>query len=148
MGEDLNAYYLVEPEVAGSWGKNTLFSRTPGQPDIVHKLHYEFDGWLGDELLESVAEYIVTERLAAEIKEAALSGVQFDQVEISKSDEFEAFQPGQHLPKFLWMRVVGQPGKGDFWMTPKLVLAVSERALELFKKRGMSHMDVSGPIND
>ena len=125
-----------------------MFARTPGQPTVVFKLHYEFNGWLGDELLESVACYIVTEPLAAEIEKAGLTGVQFDEVEISKSDEFEAFQPGQELPRFLWMRVVGQPRKDDFWITPDLILAVSERALDLLKQSGLSHMDVMGPIND
>jgi hypothetical protein len=144
----LNACYLVEPEVAGGWGRNTLFSRTPGQPDIVHKLHYEFDGWLGDELLESVAEFIVTERLAAEIEKAGPTGVRFDNVEISKSQEFEDWHSGLELPRFLWMRIVGKPCQHDFWMTPKLILAVSERALDLLKKNGMAHMDVSGPLNE
>jgi hypothetical protein len=144
----LNAYYLVEPEVAGGWGRNTLFSRTSGQPDVVHRLHYKFDGWLGDELLESVAELIVTERLAAEIEKAGLTGVWFDNVEITKSQAFEDWHPGQELPRFLWMRIVGKPSQDDFWMTPQLILAVSERALDLLKKNGIAHMDVSGPLNE
>ena len=144
----MNAYYLVEPEVAGGWGWNTLFTRTPGQPTVVHKLHYEFNGWLADELLETVAEFIVTERLAAEIEKAGLTGVRFDDVEISKSEEFENWHPDQQLPKFLWMRIVGHPGQHDFWMTPKLMLAVSEGALDLLKKNGTAHMDVSGPHKD
>jgi hypothetical protein len=144
----LNAYYLVEPEVAGGWGRNTLFSRTPGQPTVVHKLHYQFDGWLGDELLETTPCYIVTERLAAEIEKAGLTGVWFDNVEISKSQEFEDWYPGRELPRFLWMRIAGKRGEHDFWITPKLILAVSERALELLKRNGTAYMDVSGPLND
>lgn len=39
-------FYYVEPEVAGGWGSNTVFERTPGRPTVVHKLNYAFDGWL------------------------------------------------------------------------------------------------------
>lgn len=52
-------YYVVEPEVAGGFGINTVFTRTEGKPMVVHKLHYEFDGWLGDSLLETTPCYIV-----------------------------------------------------------------------------------------
>ena len=65
-------YHCVEPEVAGGWGENTQFTRTPGRSVVVRRLHYSFDGWLGDELIESTPCYIVTERMAGEIKRARM----------------------------------------------------------------------------
>ena len=81
-------YFYIEPEVAGGWGKNTVFDRTPGRPTVVHKLHYEFDGWLGDELLESTPCFIVSERMAREMKKMHLTGVNFDDVEVTTSEHF------------------------------------------------------------
>lgn len=132
-------YYSIEPEVAGGWGKNTIFERIPGRGTFVHRLHYEFHGWLGDELLESSACFIVTERMANEIKSAKLTGAQFDEVEITTSEEFRDFNPNCSLPKFVWMRAVGEMGKDDIVLSPELQLLVSDRALDLLKRVGVSH---------
>jgi hypothetical protein len=135
----LISYYVLEPEVAGGWGKNTVFSRTPGKPVVVHKLHYQFDGWLGDELLESTPCYIASERLARGIEKAGLKGVSFDAVEVTKSEQFEELYPGRVLPKFVWLKVDGTAGQDDFGIAPGLRLVVSERAFELLKEAGLSH---------
>jgi hypothetical protein len=125
--------------VAGGWGKNTVFTRTPGRPTVVHKLHYHFDGWLGDELLESTPCYIVSERLASEIERAQLTGVTFDEVEITTSEQFTVLYPNRQLPKFVWLKVGGKPGQDDFGVTSGLELVVSNRALELLERVGVSH---------
>lgn len=126
-------YHAIEPEVAGGWGENTRVKRIAGQPDIVEALDYEFDGWGGDELLESTPCFIVTERLANEIVRAGLSGIVFDHVEISKSGQFEDWYPGRTLPKFLWMKVEGEAGRDDFGINSDLILVVSDRALAVLK---------------
>jgi hypothetical protein len=102
-------YYVVEPEVAGSWGNKTEFTRTPGAPVFVRKLHYQFDGWLGDDLLESAPCYIATARLADEIGRSQFSGISFADVETSKSAQFEELYPDRDLPKFLWLKPEGNP---------------------------------------
>src|SRR6266404_234454 len=122
-------YYRIEPEVAGGWGKNTLFTRTPGKPTVVHKLHYQFDGWLGDEILTSTPCFIVSERLSQEIERAQLTGVRFGDVEVTTSDQFKELYPGRQLPRFVWLRVTGSAGHDDFGIAPSLRLVVSERAL-------------------
>lgn len=135
----MNRYHIVEPEVAGGWGNNTEFTRTPGHPVIIHKLHYQFDGWLGDELIESTPCYIVTERLAAEIERAELTGVVLDEVETSKSEQFDELYPGRELPRFMWLKVDGAVGRDDFGVTADLRLIVSERALALLQNVGIPH---------
>jgi len=121
--------YAIEPEVAGGMGKNIVFDRILGQGTFVRKLHYEFDGWLGDELLEGAASFIVTEKLAREIVQAQLTGARFDEVEISTSGEFQDLHPGRQLPKFVWLRIDGRAGHEDFGIAHKTRLVVSERAL-------------------
>ena len=135
----MSSYHIVEPEVAGGWGNNTVYIRISGMTTVVHKLHYQFDGWLGDELLESAPCYIVTERLAHAIDLAQLSGVRFDDVEVTTSDQFKDLYPNRHLPKFVWLVVEGIPGQDDFGIAPGIRLIVSERALELLKLFGISH---------
>jgi hypothetical protein len=132
-------YYTIEPEVAGGWGEGTVFESRAGLPAIVTKLHYVFDGWLGDDLLESSACYIVTRRLADAIKERGLSGIDFDSVKISVSDEFREFFSDLTLPAFIWLKIVGEAGRDDFGLDEKLRLIISERALELLRSFQISH---------
>jgi len=131
-------YLYIEPEVAGGWGKNTVFDRTPGRPTVVHKLHYEFDGWLGDELLESTPCFIVSERMAREVKKMHLTGVNFDDVEVTTSEQFQELYPNRQLPKFVWLRVEGTAGQDDFAIAPDGRLVVSERALAVLRALGIS----------
>lgn len=132
-------YYRVEPEVAGGWGKNTVFTGTLGKPTKVHKLHYQFDGWPRDEIVASSPCFIVTEGLAHEIERARLTGVSFDQVEVTTSEQFNEQYPDRQLPKFVWLKVEGGAGSDDFGIASDLRLVVSERAFDLLRENGFSH---------
>jgi hypothetical protein len=131
-------FYYIEPEVAGGWGKNTVFERTPGVGTIVHKLHYVFEDWFGDSIVTSSLCYIVTEEACSEIIKDKLTGVIFDDVEISTYPQFSMLRPGVKLPKFVWMKVVGQRGKDDFGRKSGEDLVISERALKIFKELGLT----------
>jgi uncharacterized repeat protein (TIGR02543 family) len=131
-------YFSIEPEVAGGWGKNTVFERTPGKGTIVHKLHYVFDGWLGDELLTSTPCFIVSKRLADEIEKAHLTGIRFDKVEVSTSGEFQDLHPDVQLPLFVWLRIDGKPGEDDFGLRKGIRMIVSQTALTVLQS-GISH---------
>jgi hypothetical protein len=131
-------FYVVEPEVAGGFGDHSVIDRSSGKM-IVQKLHYQFDGWLGDELLESAPCYIASERMAREIERAQLTGVRFDEVEVTTSDQFKELYPNRQLPKFVWFKVDGNAGRDDFGMAPGLRLIVSEHALQLLTSVGISN---------
>jgi hypothetical protein len=75
-------YFTVEPDVAAGWGEHTVFTRAPGKRTVVHKLHYQFDGWLGDELLETSPCFIVSERIARKIELAQLRGARFEEAKL------------------------------------------------------------------
>jgi hypothetical protein len=62
-------YFYVEPDVAGGFGPNTVIDRGSGRI-VVKKLHYIFDGWFGDDLLESTPAFLVSQRLAEAIHPA------------------------------------------------------------------------------
>ena len=123
-------YFNLEAEVAGGIGPHSVTQETSGAL-IVHKLHYVFEGWFGDEIVESTPCYIVTAELAKSIRDRGLTGVSFDQVEVDRSDIFKDLHPEKVLPPFAWMKVTGDKGKDDFFLAGYGRLVVSERALEV-----------------
>lgn len=131
-------YFVVEPEVAGGFGSNTELDHSSGRME-VKKLHYEFVGWLGDQLLESTPCYIATELLANEMVRERLTGFTLDDVEVSTSQEFADIYPNKRLPAFVWLKVGDRPGIDDFGVASGLRLVVSKRALALLQRFGISH---------
>lgn len=133
--------YLIEPEVPGYLGQHTIgnFGKFP---PIVEKLHFEFDGWLNDDLIESFPCFLVTESLAKALDSAPLSGYQLESVEISTSEVFKELYPERSLPQFLWLRILGQKGKDDFSVSDTGVLLVSERALQLLQNFQLKNAEV------
>lgn len=99
-------YYFMEPEVAGGLGRNTIMDRST-HPPIVSKLHYEFDGWLGDVILESFPSYIVTDEARLNLQAVGATGAAFGAVEITVSESLRERQPGLKLPAFVWLQVTG-----------------------------------------
>ena len=134
-------FYFLEPEVAGGWGEDTQVDRSI-DPPLVRKLHYEFSGWLGDELLESFPCFIVTETLGSRLTHEGLRGFFLDEVKISRSEELDERQPDIQLPPFQWLRVTGNAGESDFGIDKNRMLVVSERALSVLRSRQLMHCEV------
>jgi hypothetical protein len=130
-------YFYIEPEVAGGLGANTMMDRSL-HPPIVTNLHYQFDGWPGDVLLESFPCFVVTECAKQKLQAAQLVGATFEEAEVTTSEQFRELYPNRQLPKFVWLRVEGKPGQDDFGTTPDGRLVVSERALEVLQSLGIS----------
>jgi hypothetical protein len=133
-------YYALEPEVAGHLGDRAVVDRSV-HPPVVQRLHYEFDGWLGDDLIESFPSFIATRGLRERLAESGLSGCQFDDVEVSKSDIFQEIHPDRELPEFAWLKVVGRAGMDDFGLSPDHRLVVSQRGLDVLKSFKLDHCD-------
>lgn len=131
-------YFYVEPEVAGGLGPNTLMDRS-AHPPIVKHLHYQFDGWLGDALVESFPVFVLTEEGAKKLQEAGATGIQFADAETTASTQFLEMHPGRKLPRFIWLQIVGKPGGDDFGIAAGGRLVVSERALNVLGSTQMSH---------
>jgi hypothetical protein len=134
-------YFYLEPEVAGGLGDNTVMDRSK-HPPIVHKLHYDFDGWLGDALLESFPCFITTVLAKEKLQLAEVTGVKFQSVEVTTSEEFRDFYPNRKLPDFAWMQVEGIPRRDDFGVGPDSRLIVSDRALQILREIGIPHAKV------
>lgn len=134
------AYFVLEPEVAGGLGPHTVMDRSV-HPPVVTKLHYVFDGWLGDEIVESFPCFIVTVSLLEKLEDARLTGFEVDELEVSASDEFRDLLPETVLPKFVWLKVVGTAGMADVGMSRDHRLVVSDAAMRIIADtapRGLS----------
>lgn len=138
----MTAYYQIEPEVAGGWGESTE-ADTSTHPPTVYFLHYEFQGWLGDELLESFPCFLVTQRVGQALQEAGLVGYRLEEVKVSVSSEFLEAQGDLMLPEFHRLKITGRAGQADFGMSESLLLTVSEQALAVLRRFPLAHAEVS-----
>jgi len=134
-------YYYIEPEVSGGFGEQTVIDATVHPPKISI-LHYLFDGWLGDELIESFPCFLVTEKIAKQIEHEGLSGASFDEVFISTSEQFKELYPNRELPSFRWLKITGKAGVDDFGIADDFRLVVSKRSLEILEQGQISNADI------
>lgn len=137
-------HFIVEPEVAGGLGENTVLAQGR-HPPIVERLHYAFDGWLGDVLLETYPAFIVTEEARRALVQGGVSGARFEAVEVSLSDRFLESNPGVTLPPFVRLCPEGVGGRDDVATDAGGRLILSRRALDILEPLGLSQALV-GPF--
>lgn len=134
----MTEYFYVEPEVAGGLGDGTVMDSTV-HPPIVSRLHFVFDGWLGDPLLTSFPVYLVTSSLKAGLIETGATGIDFDKVEVTTSPEFADLHPHLVLPTFEWLKPRGTPGHDDIAVTGDGRFVVSQHVLAELRLHGMKN---------
>lgn len=125
-------YRFIEPEVPGGFGCNTQMDSST-HPPKVNKLHFEFSGWLGDDIIESFPCFLVTESLKNRIELEKLTGIFFDTVMITKSETFMQLYPKVFLPNFYWAKINGNIGIDDFIIGYDNRLIISDKAFKLLK---------------
>jgi hypothetical protein len=135
-------YFYVNPEVAGGLGKNTVLDNSV-HPPIVRKLHYQFDGWLGDVLLESFPIFIIADSAMRQLQSEGMAGLRAEDLETTVSQQFQELHPQRHLPRFVWLQVIGKPGRDDFATDSNGRLVVSETALEKLNRLGIKNAEVA-----
>lgn len=133
--------YQLEPEVAGGFGDATVID-TSVSPNVVTRLDYEFDGWLGDELLEFITVHLVTIRVRDALVDAGLTGIRFAPVTVSQSEQFREVHTGD-LPDWVWMQVLGAPDHDDAWIGAGQMLIVSERMLAVLERFPLDHCRIT-----
>lgn len=126
----MKKYLQVSPEVPGGLGEDTILDNNHFPP-LITQLHFEFDGWLGDDLITTFPCFLVTERLKKAIMVEKLSGISFSELKVTKSRQFETIYPNKALPEFSWMKVNGIFGVDDFVLSNKYRLLISEATFQL-----------------
>lgn len=137
----MGTWYQLEPEVPGGWGEATV-ADTSVHPPKIRALHIEFAGWIGSELLEVFPAFLVSERLASIFIGAGLTGFDLDEVRVSPSPEYASSTPFAELPRWRWLRVVGEAGQDDFGISGDHLLVVSKRARALLDEGALAGADV------
>ena len=141
-GQIMARFFALEPEVAGGWGDDTEVDVTV-HPPVVKSLHYAFNGWLGDELLESFPIFLVSEALGHAMNVASLTGFVLAPVKVSLTEEYLEMQPEVELPPFVWLQVTGVAGESDIGLSPKHLLVASERAMDVLRAHAVNHCTVA-----
>ena len=121
--------YILEPEVPGGLGPRTQMDRAV-HPPRVQSLHFVFDGWFGDQLVESFPCYLVTPNLAESLTAAGVTGFVIAEAEVEASDQFKEMYPDRSIPPFKWLRVVGIAGESDIYITSDNRLAGSQKVVD------------------
>ncbi|SFB99533.1 hypothetical protein SAMN05443252_101365 [Bacillus sp. OV322] len=138
--------YFLEPEVSGGHGEYTIYGTddeiaTEGISGKVKYLHYEFEGWLGDDLLESTPAFIVSSVLVTELKNCDFIDYRLEECLITTTDEM---YPNKEIPAFSRfiplgkIEVEGENFKNwsghQFCLSPKGELVVTQKALDFLKR--------------
>lgn len=134
-------YFYVDPEVAGGLGTNTVLDRQVLPPSVT-QLHYNFDGWLGDALVQSFPCFVATTKVREGLESIGATGVAFADLEVTASEEFRELYPGRILPRFFWLKVSGSPACDDFGIDTTHRLVVSDRALQVLREAGIDHAEI------
>jgi hypothetical protein len=135
-------YFILEPEVAGSFGPATV-GDLRATPPRIEKLNYEFDTWPCDPLIDALSTFIVTDGLREALIEAHASGVAFGEVEITQSGLYFDLYGDRPLPSFSWLQITGRAGADHFGLSSSGLLVVSERIMNLLNAFGLKYCDVS-----
>lgn len=155
----MSKMYLLEPEVAGGLGPNTIITNwkelKSGEQQIhkIEYLEYVFDDWLGDDLLTSFPAFIVTQELATDMSERQLTGIELGEVQITKSKLFEDIHPNFMLPSFARLQPTGivvlsedrkvkKWSKHDVCLSQYGDLIVTENCMAILKKYRLEHCDI------
>jgi hypothetical protein len=135
------AYYTLQPEVAGGLGNATVMDTTV-HPPLLQRLHYEFEDWLGDDLVESFPCFLVSEPLAARLTAAGLGTFQLKDVEVTMTPEAKELLGDNAFPNFYWFDVAGTAGRDDVGITLTGLLVVSDQALAVLREFNIDNCDV------
>ncbi len=129
----MTEFYKLFPEVPGQLGEKTQMDTT-SDPPTVRYLHFIFDGWLGDDLIECFPCYLITTTFLKRLLMENLSGFDIEAVEIGYSEVFKELYPNRKLPEFKWLKINGQIGN-DFFLRDKCLI-VSKKVLKIFEENG------------
>jgi hypothetical protein len=139
--------YRLRPEVAGGLGPGTVLDGSV-HPPRVDRLHYVFESWLGDDLVESFPCFLASEQLAAAIDGAGLTGAAWAEPAVTTDGQFRLLFPelAGSLPKWRWLQPSGDERRSDFWVDADGGLHVSESALRVLQGFTLDHATVEADL--
>jgi hypothetical protein len=135
-------YFNVGLGIPGTYGENTIYDYSTRPPTIV-KAHFELDDE-PEAVFTKVHNYFASAKAKSVLLENGVSGIVFDEVEISVEPEFAAHFREVKKDEFFWMKVEGEAYVDDFGIVHGSAgLVVSERALKLLQELGIPTATIS-----
>jgi hypothetical protein len=127
-------HHRFEPEVAGGLGPGIELDPRR-EPPLVGPLRFEFEGWLGDDIVTTSGYWIVSGPLADSLRASALTGFELGEVVVTTAQQFGDFPLPRPFPE-RWERLVptGSLELGDdIALEDRVDLLVSDAALALLR---------------
>jgi hypothetical protein len=143
-------YMSLEAMVPGWIGEHSV-SEIVDNKEIFKKVHYVFDDYPSDCIVERSGVYLITQELKKALEDMETTGCEFDDVIVSESDEYEEHTShiqDNSLPKFYWLKIIGKAGKDDIGrVEPAISIVVSERVFNVIRKFGLKDCIVYAWLN-
>jgi hypothetical protein len=123
-------YYAIEPEVPGTLGDGATFDYSQVPYKLI-TLEYIFDCFPKDDLITAHPAFLVTTGLQEALEEINITGVEFQNIKTGASDFFTELHGQCSVPKYNWMKIIGQAGIDDAGIHPgpPSTLIISDRVL-------------------
>lgn len=127
-------YHRFEAEVAGGLGEGIDYDPRR-EPRLVGPLHYEFAGWLGDDIVTTSGYWLVSEPLAEALRASDLTGFELEEAVVTKEQQFGMLPLPRPFPD-RWERLVptGSRPADDVVIEDRVDLLLSDRALSLLQQ--------------
>jgi hypothetical protein len=91
-------FFQLDPEVPGNEGPGTIVANMPQLqaglafvPEIKH-LEFQFDAWLGNDIVQTSPCYLVSDVLAEAMKQSELLGYRLQAITVSTTDVLDRWQ--------------------------------------------------------
>jgi hypothetical protein len=116
---------LIQAAVLGDLGEGTVQTEVRRCPvewpyKAVTRFDYRFDFWNGEDLVETMGQYAVSDRLRLAMEEQGMRGVDFKEMTTSALPTFAISERAysRTLPRFHWMIITGTAEGPPIWTTP------------------------------
>ena len=130
----------LAPEVAGGLGPEAVLDRT-FRPPVVRVLHYEVEGWLGDDLVTTISSYLVSPAAAAALEQEQLTGFRLADTTVTIAPDTADVDP--RILTFRWLQVSGRPGVQDVAVDDLGRLVLNDRALAVLQRFRLDDAEIS-----
>lgn len=129
-------FWEVSPEVPGTLTDSAIVDWTC-HPPVVSSVEFEFDGWMGDELITTFPVFLIGPNALGAVQSAGLGGYEIGPAEITLSEQYREvaeFLPVDEEPAgFVWFKPTGQAGRDDFGINEQHRMVLSDRALKVLR---------------
>ncbi|MBF4460456.1 hypothetical protein [Pseudoclavibacter sp. VKM Ac-2867] len=127
-------HHALEPEATGTVGAGAEWMHDAnGARSQADPLRCEFAGWLGDELVSVLPDFVVTGAFADALRASDLTGFELREAIVTKAPEFVSYA-GAFPERWQRLAPTGRPDTDDDFAQRDGMLLISERALALLNE--------------